>query len=225
MTENPYAAPAFDPRASSDLTELMPILQGVQWPLRMSFKIITFAPTVRIHDATGRLVVMVRQKFFKLREHVEIFADEQRTQKVAEIRANKIIDWSARYSFTEPDGRPIGSTQRQGMRSLWRASYDVYNPGDETPDFHIRETNPMAKFFDGLVGSIPLLGLLTLYLFHPSYSATRLVGDVPVMKLTKQPAFLEGRFLVEKLAPSTDRETLNLILSFFMLSLMERRRG
>ena len=155
MTENPYAAPAFDPRASSDLTELMPILQGVQWPLRMSFKVLTFAPTVRIHDATGRLVIMVRQKFFKLREHVEIFADEQRTQKVAEIRANKIIDWSARYNFTEPDGRPIGSTQRQGMRSLWRASYDVYNPGDETPDFHIRETNPMAKFFDGLVGSIP----------------------------------------------------------------------
>ena len=93
MTENPYAAPASDPRASSDLTELMPILQGVQWPLRMSFKIITFAPTVRIYDATGRMVVIVRQKFFKLKEHVEIFADEQRTQKVAEIRANKIIDW------------------------------------------------------------------------------------------------------------------------------------
>ena len=225
MTENPYAAPASDPRASSDLTELMPILQGVQWPLRMSFKIITFAPTVRIYDATGRMVVIVRQKFFKLKEHVEIFADEQRTQKVAEIRANKIIDWSPRYSFTEPDGRPIGSTQRKGMRSIWRASYDVYNPGDETPDFHIRETNPMAKFFDGLVGSIPLIGLITLYLFHPSYCATRLAGDVPVMKITKQPAFLEGRFLVEKLAPATDRETLNLILSFFMLCLMERRRG
>ena len=225
MSENLYAPPASFGQSPGDLTDIMPILQGVQFPLRMSFKVFTFAPTVRITDATGRLVLVVRQKLFKFKEHVQVFSDEARTQLVAEIRADKIIDWSARYHFTEPNGQPIGSTKRKGMRSLWKASYDVFNPGDEVPDFEIRETNPWAKFVDGIVGSIPLIGLLSLYMFHPSYSATRSSDQQIVMRVTKQPAFLAGRFGVEKLAGATDREVLNLILSFFMLCLLERQRG
>ena len=225
MSENPYAPPVSYEADSALLTDLMPILQGVQFPLQMRFKILTFAPTVKIMDATGRVILVVRQKFFKLREHVQIFADEDRKVLVAEIRTDKIIDWSAQYFFTEPDGRAIGSTKRQGMRSLWRASYNVFNPGDGAADFEIRETNPWAKFVDGVVGSIPLIGLLSVYMFHPSYGATRLANQQVVMKVTKKPAFLEGRVLVEKLAPATDRETLNLILSFFMLTLLERQRG
>ena len=225
MSENLYAPPASFGQSPADLTDIMPILQGVQFPLRMSFKVFTFAPTVRITDATGRLVLVVRQKLFKFKEHVQVFSDEARTQLVAEIRADKIIDWSARYNFTEPNVQAIGSSKRKGMRSLWKASYDVFNPGDEVPDFEIRETNPWAKFVDGLVGSIPLVGLLTLYMFHPSYAATRSSDQQVVMRVTKQPAFLEGRFAVEKLAGATDREVLNLILSFFMLCLLERQRG
>ncbi len=224
IPENPYAPPAFAQSLPAS-ADMMPILQGVQFPLRMTFKVFTFAPTVKITDATGRVVLVVRQKLFKLKEHVEIFGDEARQIKVAEIRADKIIDWSARYRFTEPDGREIGSSKRMGMRSLWRVSYDVFNPGDEVPDFEIRETNPWAKFIDGLVGSIPLIGLLTLYLFHPSYGATRKSDGALAIKVTKQPAFLEGRFAIERVSAATDRETLNLILSFFMLCLLERRRG
>lgn len=203
----------------------MPILQGVQFPLRMVFKIFTFAPTVRITDATGRLILIVRQKFFKFKEHVEVFADEGRQVKVADIRADRIIDWSAQYHFTEPSGMQIGSTKRQGMRSLWRACYSVFNPGDAAPDFEIRETNPMAKLVDGIVGSLPFLGLLSVYLFHPSYAATRLANQQLTMKITKQPALLEGRFSIERPGNATDRETMNLVLAFFMLCLLERKRG
>jgi hypothetical protein len=222
--DNPYAPPAIDSYAPV-YADLMPILQGVQFPLQMTFTVFSLAPTVKITDATGRLVLVVRQKLFKLKEHVDIYGDAARQMKVAEIKADRIIDWSARYHFLEPNGTPIGGSKRRGMRSLWKATYDVFNPGDETPDFEIHETNPWAKFFDGLLGQIPLLGLLTLYLFHPSYSAKRNTDGSMTMKITKQPAFLQGKFSVEKLAPATDRETLNLILSFFMLCLLERRRG
>ena len=222
---NSYAPPVSYNQSAAVLADIMPILQGVQFPLQMRFKVLTLAPTVRIIDVTGRVILVVRQKLFKFKEHVEIFSDEARQQKVAEIRADQIIDWSAQYHFTEPNGKAIGSTKRKGMKSLWRASYDVFNPRDTVPNFEIRETNPWAKFVDGVVGSLPLIGLLSLYFFHPSYGATRLTGGQVTMKMTKQPAFLEGRFLVEKLATATDRETFNLILSFFMLGLLERRRG
>ena len=204
--------------------DMMPIVEGAQFPLRMSFKFFALAPTITIYDATGRVILYVRQQLFRLREQVEIFADPSRTQKIAHISADRIIDWSARYSFTEANGNPIGATGRRGMKSLWSAHYDVFNPGDTAADFAIREANPMAKVMDGLVGSIPVLGLLSLYLFHPKYIATRTTG-APALSVTKVPAFLEGRFIVERLGPATDRETLNLILSFLMLTLLERRRG
>ena len=45
------------------------------------------------------------------------------------------------------------------------------------------------------------------------------------MRITKQPAFFEGKFLIEKVGTLTPREELNLFLSFLMLLLLERRRG
>jgi len=222
---NPYTPPAglgIPPIPQSG--DMMPILQGAQFPLRMSFKFFTLTPTITIADATGRQLLFVRRQFFRLREQIEVFTDNTRTQKVAHIKADRIIDWSARYSFTEPDGAPIGAVGRRGWRSIWRAHYDVFNPGDSVPDFAIREVNPMAKVVDGLVGSIPIIGLLTLYLFHPKYAATRQTGG-PVITLTKVPAFLEGRFMMDREGPSTDRETLNLILAFLLVTLLERSRG
>lgn len=202
----------------------MPILQGAQFPLRMTFKFFALAPCITISDATGRVLLFVRQQLLRIREQVEVFADTSRTQKVAHISADRIIDWSARYSFTGANGNPIGATGRQGMKSLWRAHYEVYNPGDSRPDFIIREANPMAKVMDGLVGSIPVVGMVSLYLFHPKYLATRSDGQ-PVLSVTKVPAFLEGRFIVERHGHATDRETLNLLLAFLMVTLLERRRG
>jgi hypothetical protein len=204
--------------------DMMPILQGAQFPLRMSFRVFTFAPTIVISDASGRVILYVRQQLFRLREQVEVFSDSSRAAKVAHIAADRIIDWSARYRFTEANGTPIGATGRQGMRSLWRVHYDVFNPGDTVPDFVIREANPMAKVMDGLIGQIPLVGFLSLYLFHPEYKATRSDGS-PAITVRKVPAFTEGRFVIERTGPTTDRETLNLILSFLMLTLLERRRG
>ena len=222
-SDNPYTPPPSSGLAPPP-QDMMPILQGAQFPLRMSFKFFALAPTITIYDATDRVIIFVRQQIFRIREQVEVFADAARTQKIAHISADRIIDWSARYSFTEANGRPIGATGRRGMKSLWSAHYDVFNPGDTIPDFAIREANPMAKVMDGLIGSIPVIGLLSLYLFHPKYIATRSDGR-PAMSVTKVPAFLEGRFLVERLGPATDRETLNLLLAFLMLTLLERRRG
>lgn len=45
------------------------------------------------------------------------------------------------------------------------------------------------------------------------------------MRLTKQPAFFEGRFQIDRLGELSPREELNLILGFLMLVLLERSRG
>jgi hypothetical protein len=113
---------------------------------------------------------------------------------------------------------------RKGWRSLWRAHYEVFNPGDAVPDFTIREANPWAKVMDGIFGQIPLLNVLTVMLFHPRYGAARPTG-APALRLVKRPAFFQGKFDIEQAGPVTPRETMNLVLSFIMLVLLERRRG
>ena len=145
MSENPYLAPQTNPIQETD--DIARQMQGLQWPLSLSFKILALASQATVTDANGKVVCYTKQKLFKFREHVEIFTDKTRTTLLAEIKTKKIIDWSARYSFTDAQGGEIGSVGRKGWRSIWRAHYEVFNPGNESIEFSLREENAGAKFF------------------------------------------------------------------------------
>lgn len=219
---NPYAPPAIPTVPATD--EISRHLQGLQYPVTLSFKIFALASQATVTDASGRVVLYTKQKIFKFREHVEIWTDKSQGTRLAEIKANKVIDWSARYFSTDAQGDEIGSVGRRGWRSIWKAHYEAFNPGDTTPDFSIQEENAWVKVADSFLSEIPIIGMASGYLFHPSYLATRSNGQ-PTMRMTKQPAFFEGRFKLEKLGELTPREELNLFLSYLMLVLLERKRG
>lgn len=196
----------------------------MNFPLDLRFKIFAFAPQANVTDADGQQICYLKQKLFRFKEKVEIYTDSSRSTLVATISANKVLDWSARYTFHDAQGNEIGSVGRRGMRSIWKAHYDVFNPGDNVPDFEIREENPWAKVADGFFGEIPILSFFTGFLFHPSYLASKATGTAAV-RLKKQPAFLEGKFIITKLSEITPREEMNLLLSYLMVNLLERRRG
>lgn len=223
---NPYATPATQVAGPPPLPndQVAKALSGLQYPLTLSFKLWALAKQATVTDAAGKTVLYTKQKMFKFREHVEIFTDNTQATRLAEIKANKVIDWSARYFCTDAQGGAIGSVGRRGWRSIWRAHYESFNPGDDVPDFSIREENPGAKVADAFLSEIPIVGLLTGYLFHPRYLATRSNGEAS-MRITKEPAFFEGRFKIDKLGNLAPREEINLILSFMMLIMLERRRG
>jgi len=224
MSANPHTVP-FEKNPGAPATDDIALhLEGLQYPLKLSFKLLSFSSQATVTDANGKTVLHTRQKMFKFREHVEIFTDKSRATLLASIKANKVIDWSARYTSTDASGVPIGSVGRKGWRSIWRTHYEVFNPGDDVSDFTINEENPFAKFIDGIIGQIPIIGFLTGYFCHPRYLATR-SNNQEAMRLTKQPAFWEGRFSIDKLSELDAREELNLILSYMMLVMLERKRG
>lgn len=193
-------------------------------PLSFRFKLLAFSPQIYVTDAEGHEVLYVKQKLFRLREKVEVHTDSSRRQLLCTIEADRIIDWSARYTFRDPSGRELGAVGRRGMRSLWSAHYDVFAPGSREPLFSIREENPLAKLLDGFLGELPIVGLLTSFLFHPRYVTVRTDGT-PVMRLTKKPALFEGRFQLDKIGEVSEGEELAVILSYLMMNLLERRRG
>lgn len=197
----------------------------MQYPVTFRFKLIALAPQIYVTDASGQTICYVKQKLLRLREKVEVFTDDSRQHLLATIEADRMLDWSARYTFRSASGQELGAVGRRGMKSLWRAHYDVFAPGAASPTFTIQEENPLIKVIDGLVSGIPIVGMFAGYMLHPQYLATRVQGEAPALRLTKQSAFWEGRFVLEQLAPGTESEQLALLLSFLMMNLLERSRG
>ena len=192
----------------------------MKFPLTLRFKILAIASQIEVTDADGHVVCYVKQKLFKLKEKISVFANKSQTDLLAEIGADRILDFSAAYTFTRPDGTAFGSVRRRGLKSLWKAHYDVFD--GERKAFEIGEANPWAKLVDGFIGDIPVVGILSNYLFHPKYEVRRTDGTV-CYTLTKQPAFFEGVFKLEEVEPS--EADMVVLMSLLMMTLLERERG
>jgi uncharacterized protein YxjI len=194
----------------------------VNYPLTLTFKIVAMAPQLAVTDAHGNLVAYIKQKLFKLKEDVTVFEDEQKTRPAFNMKADKIIDWSPRYTFIDQLGQTVGSVKRQGKKSLWKAHYDVYE--GETIKMLIREEKPWVKVWDGLISEVPILGMFSGYMFHPAYMVSSPDGRV-ILRMEKQPAFFEGKFKIEKLAELSVEDEKRAFLSLMMMVLLERARG
>jgi len=194
----------------------------MEYPLSLTFRILVVAPQFTVTDATGAPVLYVRQKAFRLKEAVTVHADASQTRPIATITADRIIDISATYRFEDMDGRTFGALRRAGLRSLWRAEYSVLK--QDSAIFTINEETVWTRVLDGFLMEIPGLNLLSGYFFHPAYRVNRPDGTT-VLRMQKRPAFLEGRFTIERLAPVADDEEILAVMSLLMVVLLERRRG
>jgi len=58
--------------------------------------------------------LFVRQKALRLKEHIEVFSDRNKADKLFDITTNKIIDFSASYAITDVHRKSIGSVRRKG---------------------------------------------------------------------------------------------------------------
>jgi uncharacterized protein YxjI len=195
----------------------------MNYPLDISFKLLALAQQLSVRDAQGNLVFYVKRKAFKLKEAITVFADEAQQRPLYHINADRIMDFSARYRFTDNAGRSLGSIKRHGMRSLWKSHYEIDD------DAHggavtITEENAWIKVFDSVLGQLPIVGALTGYLFHPAYLLSRADGTV-LLRMEKQPAFFEGKFRVEQRVQLAPDEETRALLGFIMMIMLERSRG
>jgi uncharacterized protein YxjI len=178
------------------------------------------------------LIAWAAQKLFRLREAVTVYTDSSRKEILYSISADRVMDFGARYHFSNTHGKPLGSVQRFGLKSLWKAKYDILDSTASVMSIQepaniimsIREENPWIKVLDGLIEIIPLAELFTGLFLHPAYTVSRPDGSV-VMRIRKQAGFLESRFSIEKKATLDELDEQRVLLSAIMVVLMERRRG
>lgn len=193
-----------------------------RYPLTMTFSFLALGQTVRVTDATARLVLYVKQRAFRLRAEVTVYADEAQTEPVYRIQGDRMVG-SVRFRVSAPDGRILGSVQRQWGSFLWRATYRVFDAGD-TEIGTIRQQNPWVRVLHGLAEEIPFVGAIVGLFVNPAYRV-----DVPegttVMRLVKKVSFGSRSFVIESVAPlrrETEQVVLPAVLTF---ALMERARA
>jgi hypothetical protein len=195
----------------------------VSYPLTLRFKILAVARQLSVFGADGHLLMYAKQKAFKLRESITLFADEAQTRPLYHVEADRIIDFAASYSITEPSGETLGAIRQLGMRSLWRSRYEIARDGRAL--FSVQEENPWAKVGNELFESIPLIGALSGYVFHPRFLISAASG-AGVVRVEKKPAFLESVFEVTRLPaaiPPADERLL--LIGAIVMVLLERQRG
>lgn len=195
----------------------------MNYPVTLTFKLLALASQIYVRDANGNLIGYVKQKLLKLKEDINVFADENQTQILFNIKADRVIDFSAQYNFTDSRGNFLGSIKRQGMRSLWRSHY-LISDSQNRQVLEIREENAWVKVIDALVGEIPIVGMFTGYLFNPAYIVSK-TDNSPVVRLQKQPAMFEGKFLVEAQTQMSPSDENLVLLSVLTMTLLERARG
>ena len=68
----------------------------MHYPLNLTFKFFALGPELSVVDAQGTLLFYVKQKLFRLKEAVNIFADADQRELAYTINADRILDFSAR---------------------------------------------------------------------------------------------------------------------------------
>lgn len=195
----------------------------MNFPLILSFKILAIATQIHVQDAAGGTVAYMKQKLLKLREDIDVFADQSQSQLLYNIKADRVIDFSARYNFADASGKTIGSIKRKGMRSLWKANYEIADAAGNQV-MTINEENGWVKIWDSLFGEIPVIGMLSGYIFHPAYRVSDAQGR-QVARLVKKPALFEGKFELSRQDTLRPEDETLVLLSLLTMTLLERSRG
>jgi uncharacterized protein YxjI len=135
---------------------------------RQFFKI--FGAAFQIYDPSGQVVFYSRQKAFKLKEDIRIYADETSAEEVLVIQARSWLDFAAAYDVVDPTtGEKVGALKRKGFKSMVKDEWVVMDADDRDIGL-VQEDNallalvrrfvPFADFipqkFLGTVGGQPV---------------------------------------------------------------------
>ncbi len=198
-------------------------MQNLQYPLFLKFKITTLASDFTITDRNENSLAYVHQKMFKLKEDVVVFSNESKSQENFRIKANQWIDFNASYAITDSFGKNLGKIARKGMRSIWKATYNIFDH-NENQKYKVQEENAWVKVFDGIVSDIPIIGMFTGYFLNPSYIVHDNNGK-EIYRLRKMPSFFGRKFQLDQLNDIADEEETLVVLSLMMMVLLERAKG
>jgi uncharacterized protein YxjI len=102
----------------------------------------------RVYTIDGRLAMFVRRPFFRIRDRLLLFADEDETIPLLEIRNRSLISFNMCHDVLDAlTGVRLGSVRTQGLTWMWRDTWDVLDPDDRVCGTMQEDTLSMVRRF------------------------------------------------------------------------------
>ena len=115
-----------------------------------------FSPQFQIFNPNGELIGYCKQKAFRLKEDIRVYADETMEQERVIIKARNIIDFSAAYDVVDAESQQkLGAFRRKGFSSMFRDSWEILDPSDRVVGKILEDDAGMALVRRFLVNLIP----------------------------------------------------------------------
>lgn len=102
-----------------------------------------FGEDFHVYNPNDEVVFYAKLKPFAWKEEIRIYGDESKQVQYLEIRARKMLDFSATYDvFDSLTGEKVGALRRKGFRSLFKDEWLILNNQDQEIGL-IQEDNPI----------------------------------------------------------------------------------
>lgn len=194
-----------------------------QYPLNFLFKITTVSNDFTATDAAGKTIFFVREKLFKLRDHINVYRDESKKEILYDLVSNKIIDFQQTFTITNSQKEVIGKIRKKTVRSVIKATYHLQD-AEGNHIYTIKERNASVRILDFIFDElVPVAGELSGYILNPKYVVTDLDGN-ELMEMRKKRSFWGRKFDVNKLTKKPFNEE-QVILSLVLMIIQQRDRG
>ncbi|QUH06252.1 hypothetical protein HUO13_25985 [Saccharopolyspora erythraea] len=149
--------------------------------------------------APGPLVAFVEQKRMSFKEHVTLYADEDKRSVLAAFQARKVIDLASAYDVTTPEGSSVGVFGKRFGKSLLRSTWQLEQPGQRPVTVHERSMG--IAVFRRVWGALPWVGDLPFpWRYHFDF-----VQDTGAVGAVDKKTRFRDHYLVRIDDPALDR--------------------
>jgi hypothetical protein len=147
-----------------------------------------FGAAFYLRSMEGRLLGYSKQKAFKLKEDIRVFSDEDMTNELLFIQADRAIDFSAAYRVTDSKtGEVVGKLRRKGWSSLVRDSWEILDA----------EGKPQGRVIEDSGWKAMARRLIDFAAFLLPQTFLVQVGDQTVATMRQNRNFLAPKFTVD----------------------------
>ena len=102
----------------------------------------------RVYAPDGRLAMFVRHPFFRLRDRLILFADEEETVPLLEIRNRSLLSFNMCHDVLDAfSGVRLGSVRTRGLSWMLRDAWDVLDPEDRVCGTMQEDTLSLVRRF------------------------------------------------------------------------------
>jgi hypothetical protein len=161
-----------------------------------------------VYAEDGRLALFVRHPLLSLRERLLLYADEDETVPILEVRARQLISLYRCHDVLDAfTGVRLGSVRTRGLSFLFRDAWDILDPDDRVCGEMVEDT---------------LSWLRRLVHFWPGRHHIEIGGQV-VARLTQAFRFFRKEFLLE-IVPTNDPVDPRFLVACALLAVLADAR-